>query len=293
MQSIIRTVEQESSVNNISYTALMSVYIKEKPEHLRESLNSLLAQTIRPQEILIVEDGLLSDELYDLINTFVKDYPDVFTIVSYSKNHGLWYALRLGVEKARNELIMRMDSDDISASNRAELQLQYMTDHTLCGCCGSIVEEFEGDVDNVISLVELPESHEEMVSFSKKRNPMRHPSMMYRKKTILQVGNYREMPFFEDYDLAMRLIDSGVLLYNIQKPLVSMRVNSGFYQRRGNKDYLNRMIDFRKECLRRGWINYTQYLITVIPHAIVCLLPNCLRQFIYVNLLRKKPRKLL
>ena len=113
-------------MNSASYSVLMSVYAKERPEWLRLAIFSMLSQTIPPAEFVIVEDGQLTDELYEVISEFEQDNPDLFTIVSYSKNMGLGYALRKGVTACTMPIIARMDSDDLARSNRMEIQLSLM-----------------------------------------------------------------------------------------------------------------------------------------------------------------------
>lgn len=272
------------------YSCLMSVYKSEIPANLELSIRSILGQTIPPEEFFIVEDGPLDDDLREILDSYDKAYPGLFTFLQFEKNMGLWHALHFGVALCRNELIIRMDSDDYSAPNRAEIQLEYMVEHPECCCCGSDVYEFEGSIDNVVSKCELPKSHNEIVEYSKLRNPIRHPSLIYRKSVVLEAGNYREMPFFEDYDLIVRLIGTGYQLHNLKDCLVYMRVNPGFFERRGNRDYLVHMITFRKTLLSNGYVSKIRFLNAVIPHCIVCAMPNTLRTFVYKKFLRKKPK---
>ncbi|MCF0114853.1 MAG: glycosyltransferase, partial [Erysipelotrichaceae bacterium] len=105
------------------FSVLMSLYYKEKPENLRQCLDSLLNQTVLPDEITIVKDGPLTDELEEVLKEYKDINPDLYTFVPLETNHGLGLALAEGIKVCRNELVARMDTDDISVSNRFEKQL--------------------------------------------------------------------------------------------------------------------------------------------------------------------------
>lgn len=275
-----------------SYSVLISIYLKERPEYLEQSLRCVLNQTVPPNEIVIVKDGPLTEALENILNKFSREYQNLFNIISYEQNMGLWYALSVGVPACKNELIMRMDVDDWMFTNRAEKQLCVFRDHPEYGCVGTLVTEFEGDIDNPIALVELPETQKDILSYGKKRCPFRHPTLMFKKSVVMAAGNYQEMPFFEDYDLYMRLASTGCIFYNIQESLVYVRTSPDFYARRGNRSYLHMMLHFKKTCLERGDYSFIEFLACTVPHVIVCLIPNNLRAFVYKHLLRAKPTAL-
>lgn len=111
-------------MQNLKYTVLMSVYYKEKPEYLSLSIESMLNQTVKPDEFIIVKDGPLTTELDEVINNFVTAYPKMFNIIVNETNLGLGPALAKGIENSKNELIARMDSDDYVVSTRCEKQLE-------------------------------------------------------------------------------------------------------------------------------------------------------------------------
>lgn len=271
------------------YTCLMSVYNGEKPDYLACAMKSILNQTVPPREFLIIIDGPLRSELWDVLNRFEHDNSCI-KIVPLKKNVGLWNALRVGVEQSAYDLILRMDSDDFSLSTRAEKQLACLVKNPEIGCCGTNVEEFDAETNNVIAYVDLPCSDADVRNYARRRNPIRHPSLMYRKQDVLRAGNYQKMPFFEDYDLILRMLSSGVVVCNLPYPLVKMRVNNAFYERRGSVRYLRHMCRFRLACAKRGDVSAWQFITSVIPHAAVCIMPNFLRTYVYNKFLRKKRR---
>lgn len=273
--------------SDIKYSVLMSVYCKEKSEYLEYSIKSMLNQTIMPNEFVIVKDGKLTKELEEILDKYKTLYPEIFKLISLEKNLGLGLALKVGVENCSNELIARMDSDDYSFPTRIQKQLEKFNSDKELDIIGTNVKEFQDDINNVISLVKLPELNDEIYKFSKKRCPFRHPSIMLKKSFIMKIGNYREFYLCEDYDLYVRLIRKNAKCYNIQEELVCMRINKDFYKRRGGIKYLSSIMKFKNEQLNLKYFTVGEYIKTVVPHIIVCLMPNTFRDFVYRNLLRK------
>lgn len=276
--------------NYPEYSILMSVYYKEKPEFLKISINSMLEQSVRPSEFIIVKDGPLPNNLNRILDSFKKRFPNLFKFIELEKNVGLGPALRIGVEQCKYEWIVRMDSDDYSVPDRVEKQFKVINENPDISLVGSNVYEFIDRIDNVICLVDLPKVHDQIYNFSKTRCPFRHPSLMYKKSSILRSGNYREYYLMEDYDLYVRFLREGFKCYNIQEPLVYMRISDDFFKRRGGWKYLKSILKFKNEQLLNGYFTPFQYLKSTAPHIVVSILPNNLRDWIYKNALRKKVR---
>lgn len=270
------------------YSVLMSVYYKEKPQWLQYSIDSMLNQTVKPSEFVLVEDGPLTKELDEVINSFVKKNKDLFNIIKLEKNVGLGPALQKGINECKNEFIARMDSDDYSVPRRIERQFKIFEKYPELDLVGTNVDEFEGSIENVNCHVILPEFQKDIYKFSKRRCPFRHPTLLYKKSAVLKAGNYRKFYLCEDYDLYVRMLRSGCKCYNIQEPLVFMRIGKDFYKRRGGWKYMNTILRFKNEQLRNGYFSFSDYIKSTIPHIIVCLMPNNLRDYVYRNLLRKK-----
>lgn len=270
------------------YSVLMSVYFKENPNWLEYSIESMMNQTVKPDEFVLVEDGPLTEELDSAVEKYAEKYPKIFNVVKIEKNGGLGPALKLGVENCRNEYIAMMDSDDYSVPDRIEKELNMFLENPDLGMVGSNVSEFIDDIDNVVSSVVLPESNEDIIKFSKKRNPFRHPSVLFKKSVVMSAGNYREYYLCDDYDMWLRMIRNNCICYNIQDVLVYMRIGADFYKRRGGSKYFKSIKKFKKEQLENGYFTKLEYYKSVIPHAIVCYMPNNLRDLVYRKLLRKK-----
>lgn len=265
----------------------MSVYRADEPAWLRESLESIAGQSIPPSEYVIVKDGPISEALEAALTQELANVSVPVIMVALPENRGLAEALRLGVEACSLDLIARMDADDIAVVNRMERQLAEFERDPSLDVVGSLVDEFEGSIDSVVARVSLPESHDEIVQFAKRRCPCRHPTLLYRKSAVLRAGNYSaDMTLFEDWDLYNRMIRSGAVCRNIQSPLVHIRVSESFYSRRGGIDYLRRALRFRRRELDVGFSSLPDFLVGGLAHACVCLLPGPARTLIYRSMLR-------
>lgn len=269
------------------YSVLMSVYYKENPEWFENSIQSILKQTVKPSEFILVEDGPLGKGLDAVVNKYAGMYSELFKIIKIEKNGGLGPALKLGVENCSYEYIARMDSDDDCAPDRIKKELDIFMNNPEIEMVGTNVIEFIGTHDNCVSKVVLPETQEQIVAFSKKRNPFRHPSIMYKKSAVLRAGNYRDYYLFEDYDMWVRMLRFNCKCYNIQELLTYMRISEDFYKRRGGTKYLKSIYKFKHEQYMIGYMSYSEFLKSFIPHAVVCLMPNSMRDVFYRKVLRK------
>jgi len=269
----------------VNYSVLMSVYAKENPEYLRMAMQSISQQTVSTNDFVVVCDGELTVELDSVILEFKQQFGEVMQILRLEKNVGLGNALKLGLQKCKNELVARMDSDDISLPNRMELEMDLFNNNSHLSIVGSVVAEFTEDQSIVTGQRRVPENQNDIILFSKNRNPFNHPSVMFKKSDVEKVGNYdNRFPFFEDYNLWIRLLHSQYNGSNIQEPLVLMRVSEDMYLRRGGFGYAKNLLAFHLWLKKIHWIGLQEIIFSVLPHAIVCILPNIIRSFIYKKL---------
>ncbi len=271
----------------MKFSVLMSVYYKEKPEYLKECLDSIITQTLAPDEVLLIKDGPLTRELDCIIDGYKNKYSSLLKILELKENVGLGRALALGVENASNELIARMDTDDICRSDRFEIQMKAFEKNSELDICGSHIIEFDGDINNILSKRNVPIENEEIFKFAKKRNPLNHMTVMYKKESVLKAGNYQDANGFEDYFLWSRMLVRGCKFKNIDDYLVYARTGSDMFKRRGGTKYLKDAINAKKKLREIGLYSYKDYIISCGSHVAVSLMPNSLRQFIYTKLLRK------
>lgn len=222
-------------MEEMKYSVLMSVYYKEKPEYLKASIDSMIKQTIKPDQIVLIKDGPLTEALDDVIREY-EDNP-IVDVVELKENVGLGKALNIGLEKCRNKIVARMDTDDISIPDRCEKQLLILNQNKDVSVIGTGVAEFIGDPSNIVAYKKVYKEHEDIKRQMKYRNPMNHPSVMYRKEDVILAGSYKHWFLNEDYYLWIRMLQKGYKFSNINEPLVLMRITDETYLRRGGWKY--------------------------------------------------------
>lgn len=275
-----------------NYSILMSVYAKENPLFLRQAMNSMWYQTVPSDDFVLVCDGPLTPELDHVIAEMMQLHPGNLNVIRLEQNHGLGYALQIGVNECKNELIARMDSDDISFSYRCEKELAVFVEHPEISIVGGFISEFIDQATSVPSTFNairvVPEENDAIVKFAKKRNPFNHPSVMFRRKDVLAAGNYTNVRYMQDYYLWAHMLINGFKGYNIQETLVLMRTNKDFYKRRSGKQYRNIQNGLFRYMRDKHFISNYQYMTSCILRNASGVAPNWLRQFIFKKILRKQ-----
>ncbi len=267
------------------FSVLSSVYKKESPANLRESLNSLLTQTLPPSEIILVEDGPLNAALYEVIEEFQSRCP-LLKVVPLDVNRGLGNALNEGLKYCQYEIIARMDTDDIAKSRRFEKQMAIFEKFPDLDVVGSWIDEFEDSVSNVRSVRRLPELDIDIKEYAKKRCPINHPVVMFRKSAVLAVGGYRHFPLFEDYYLWVRMMMNGAKFYNIQESLLFFRFSPEVFKRRGGWTYAMDELRFQRFMRQMSFISYPEFARNILIRFFTRVIPNSWREVIYKKLLR-------
>lgn len=272
----------QASIKTPKYSVLMSVYKKEEPNRLRSSMLSIFRQTLPTDDYVLVCDGPLTAELDAVIIEMQNLFGTVLHVRRLNRNMGLGNALNIGLAECRHDIIVRMDSDDISIENRCDLEVGYMTDHPDVDIVSGTILEFCGSTKNITGKRELPQNHEEICIYSKKRNPFNHPAVAFRKKAVLDAGSYNETyHLFEDYYLWIRMLKNGSHGHNLKEPVLYMRTPADIYRRRGGVQYARDMIRFHKWLRKTGWSSRKDYITGAIPHFAVCILPSGMRKIVY------------
>lgn len=272
----------------LQFSVLISVYKKEKTEYLRTALQSIINQTLKPSEIVIVKDGLLTRDLDDCIKEYESQYSELIKIIAFKENRGLGLALRDGVIACKYDYIARMDSDDIAKPERFAKQFQYLKQHPETALLGTWITEFSKDENKPDTLTELPCTHQEILKYAKKRNPFRHMTMLLKKEAVIKAGNYRDFLWFEDYDLWVRMLQKGYIAANIPEYLVNVRADEEMFARRGGWQYLKQDYKFQKFLMETGFITVSEFIMNIIIRTMVRLSLNDMRGLFYKTFLRTK-----
>lgn len=269
------------------YSVLMSLYVKEKPEYLRLAIDSMINQSVKPDEIVIVEDGPLNDELYEIINEYKTMHPDLFNIVINEKNIGLGLSLNNGLYNCKNELVARMDTDDISKKDRCEKQLKEFEKDLDLAIVGAFVDEFYADPDEIVSTRAVPENHQDIYEFAKKRSAFNHPVVMYKKSIVLKHGGYSALRRNQDVDLFGRMLFGGCKAKNIGEALLLFRSNDDLAKRRKSWENTKSYIDTIKRFWKMGYSDFSDYFIVACAQTVMFLMPAKIQHWLYKKFLRK------
>lgn len=270
-----------------NFSVLMSVYAKEKPEYLRESLDSILCQTVMPTEIVIVKDGPLTEELDAVIASYEEKHPGLYTLVPLPENRGLGLALREGMLHCNHELVARMDSDDICRKDRFEKQLAAFEADPALDVVGSYILEFEESPEHTVCRRTVPLTDTEIKQYQRKRDGFNHVSVMFRKSAVLKAGNYQHCPLMEDTLLWVNMFKSGAVGQNIPEDLVYVRIGKDMYERRGGYAYYKKYKAARKQIRKTGYISYFDYISSLFVQFVVAMMPNKLRGFVFKKILHR------
>lgn len=263
----------------------MSLYIKENPFYLKRSLDSVFNQTLTPTEVVLVVDGPITNELKEIVLEYKKKYEQL-NVYFLKENIGLGNALNYGLEKCQYNIVMRMDTDDICMINRAEIQIPKVFNNPQISVLGTCIKEI--NLSGEYTIKSVPISYEDIKRQITKKNPMNHPSVVFRKDHVIQAGGYIELKLNEDYFLWLRMIEQGYILENLSDTLVTMQTTNDTYLRRGGVEYFFTQNNIYKYMKKKKLINSFEYTIGVLLRFIlrVCL-PNKLRKLVYLKILRK------
>lgn len=257
-----------------SFSVLISVYYKENPIFLHQALNSIFNQTRLPSEIVLIKDGMLTPELENVIDIYQKKYP-VLVLIQNEINIGLGLSLAKGLLACSNEIVARMDSDDICPPERFEKQLIAIEmGYDVVSCWSSL---FVDSIENIIAVKKRPQFHDEIVKLAKRRSPVSHAACIYRKSKVIAAGNYLHCELYEDYHLWVRMIMNGAKFFNVQESLFFVRTSLEQVSRRGGWKYLKNEIKTFLYFYQIGFFSIYDLCINISIRTPIRLFPSKLR----------------
>lgn len=270
------------------FSVLISIYCKENPIWFREALDSVFSQTVQPSEIVLVEDGPLTPQLYSIIDEYSKKYP-IFNIVKNETNLGLGLALRNGVNAAKYDIIARMDTDDIIPDHRFATQLAKIEEGYDVVSCWSTL--FMNHKENIIAVKTRPEHHEDIVKLAHKRSPICHAAAFMRRSAVLAAGNYMHRQYYEDYNLWVRMMINGSKFYNVQESLYDVRTTEAQLNRRAGWSYLKNELKYLKEFYDIGFYTFSDLIKNSSIRIVARLMPNGMRETVFKKIWNYKSVK--
>lgn len=274
----------------MDFSVLMSVYGKDDADDFKAALKSVtLSQTKRPNQVVIVQDGIVSiqiDEIIDEIKNHISEIE--ITVLKKETNQGLAAALNSGLTLCKYDWVARMDSDDISAADRFEKQIAFVEKNTDIAVLGGAIAEFENEIGDIQSERHVELVHEEIKRMAKSRTPMNHVSVMYLKSAVLAVGGYSEnFGKLEDYKLWVDLIAAGYKFANIDDIVVNVRVGKGFIERRSNKREIQDWDMLQTYLLKNNMITKRKAWVNKLYIRVFIYMPAWMKKIAYKTILRR------
>ncbi|MET3528611.1 glycosyltransferase family 2 protein [Phenylobacterium koreense] len=208
-------------------SCLLPVYNGEA--FLEEAIGSILAQTFRDFELVVVDDGS-RDSTPDILARLAATDPRIKVI--RQENGGIVAALNTGLKACRGEYVARMDADDIALPHRFQFQADYLDSHPGCVLVGGVARSVSSDGKDVSRTTGGRHRRTDLSCFPPKIAVSMHPLITARREALIAVGGYRsDFPHAEDYDLFIRLSklggidnpDEEVLIYRRHEGAISLK----------------------------------------------------------------------
>ena len=270
----------------MKFSALLSIYKGTTSADLSKCLSSLLLQTLRPDEVLVIKDGPISKGVENCLKHYNQQLP--LRTLEYPINRGLGPALQEALPHCKNDIVARVDTDDVCVPDRFLKQITYLQEHrTISVVGGALLEHYDSDRAHSV-IRSAPTNHRRLTRYAKQRNPLNHPTVMFRKTDVLSSGGYEKCDLFEDYYLWVKMIIHGYRLANLPDILVETDVNPDYFRRRGGLDYIRYEIQLAEKLRRLEFFTRLDKYRFIVSRLPLRLSPWRLRRRIYELLLRKR-----
>jgi glycosyltransferase involved in cell wall biosynthesis len=243
-------------------------------------------QTRRPDDVVVVQDGPVPPVLTDTIAKLVASSPVPVSHLVIDKNVGLGPALDRGLAACAHDVVARMDADDVSVPMRFEIQLPLI--EAGADIVGSALMEFVDDIEHVVLTRVPPLDAAWIRSAARFRDPFNHPTIVYRRSRVQEVGGYQSLRLMEDYLLFARMLNAGAEPANVAQPLVYYRIGTGAYARRGGWELLRSELALQRRFRGLGIITRGQYVRNVVIRGGYRLVPEAVRRWAYRRLIARR-----
>ena len=269
------------------FSVSMCVNGGDNSEWFQTAVESILNQSLKPDEVVLVVDGPIPDELNEIVKIYERN--PIFNVIRLEKNQGHGNARRMGLDNCKNELVAIMDADDISKSDRFGKQIEEFKKNQSLDIVGGNITEFIDDEKNIVAERIVPANDAEIKAYMKKRCPMNLVSVMFKKTSVERVGGFIDWYCEEDYYLWLRMALAEMRFANVSDILVNVRVGKDMYKRRGGWKYYKSEAKLQKYMLKHKIINFPTYLSNKTKRFIVqVLMPNNLRGWVFKKFARGK-----
>lgn len=262
------------------FSVAMAVYGKDDPWHFKMAVDSILDQTRKPDEVVLVVDGPIPLSLAEVVAAY--EAMPFFRVIRLETNSGHGHARRTGLAHCTNELVALMDADDISRPDRFEKQLACMAADPSLSLVGGNIAEFIGTPDRVVSYRTVEQDDKSIKADLCKRSPINQMTVMFRRSDVERAGGYLDFYCEEDYYLWARMVLLDQKFANLPDILVDVRVGNDMYRRRGGLRYFKSEARLQRFLYKNHLIGFLRYSINVTKRLVVQVLcPNRVRSFIF------------
>lgn len=280
--------EHPTRVSAFALSVVLPVYYGVDAAHLRRALESVYAQTLLPQEVVVVEDGELTAPQLAVLDDFAHRLPAMHRVI-LPVNRGAGQANDAGLRAASAPWIAKMDADDVALPTRFERQVRCLESggYDLVGCA---MYEFAGTEENILGIRRMPESHAAIARYVRTNNPVNHPTIVFRRALALRVGGYQSIPYLEDYDLVARLLASGATMHNMSEPLMLFRAGSLMLNRRRSRQLFLSELTLQRNLHKYGLTGRFRAVVNFVARSGFRMLPAPMMATAYRRLFYSRRR---
>ena len=264
----------------VPFSVLLPVYRADTTERLRRAVESnTVEQTRPPAEVLIVQDGPVAASLDREIHRLEAESPVPVRVLRLARNQGLAHALDAALPRCAHDVVARADADDVAYPRRFELQLPLVEDGA--DLVGASMHEIGDDESRPVALRTAPVGAVRIAAVSRRRNPISHPTVVFRRSAVQAVGGYEDVPMAEDYWLWARMLHAGADVRNVAEPLVGYRISAGSYERRGGYRVLRAELGLQARLRSLGHVGFLQWATNVMVRGGYRFVPLRVRETAY------------
>ena len=268
------------------FSVILPVYKKNSYTEFKKSILSIVYQNVLPSELIIIYDGPVSLRVKNFVEQLKKKLPIFISILVNSINVGLGKSLAKAVRLAKFNIVARMDADDECNKLRFYYQFKIMKKDKPDVLGSNLLEYHKKDIKIKFN----PFSNFKIRKYLFFRNPFNHPTVMFKKNSVIKAGNYQNVSYYEDYYLWIRMSFFNFKFMNLNKILCTSTINNNFISRRSGFKYYKNYLFFLYKCKKINFYNFASILFLAFLRTAVFLLSKSSLNFLYFNFLRSNTK---
>jgi len=260
-------------------SVLLAIYNKTTFPEFIKSFNSIINQTKKSDEIVVIFDGMVKFDIRFYLRNLKK-----VKIIQNSANMGLGFSLSKGLIKCRGDIIIRQDSDTFNDPKRFFYLWKDISIYKYDIIGSHMVENFK---NNFTVIRKVPLAQNQIYKKLNLNNSFNHPTVAFRKYSINKIGSYENILFFEDYYLWLKAKINFFKMKNLNLKLVSTDIDNSFFQRRHGFKYYKYFLNFLFKSYKKNYINLYYFTISLAIRTFIFRLNLDFLKLFYKFLLRK------